>query len=165
MTKLLRCHCFRGVQLRFHGLLDFEKPTKYIFWLGIVSTAMKISGSHFGFLGTVDCVPISSVLLEPLISRACFKIYVNFPREAYETPLIDFGDNGGNTTSSSQIQSERIATQFEGMGNVYKVRCYTDAVFLATCFVLHISRDVKYAKQLACDPFCFFVGFSLENHD
>lgn len=119
VTKLLLCHCFRGVQLRFHGPLDFEKPTKYIFWLGIVSRAVKISGSYFGFSGTVACVLISSVFLEPIISCACFKMYVNFPREGYETPLIDFGDNGGNTTSSSQIQSERIATQFEGMGNVY----------------------------------------------
>ena len=41
---------------------------------------------------------------------------VNFSRETNSSPLIDFGENNGNETSSTQEMDERISRQFGGMG-------------------------------------------------
>ena len=44
-----------------------------------------------------------------------FIIYLKLSRESNSAPLIDFGDNNGETSPSSEEISEQMANQFGGM--------------------------------------------------
>ena len=70
-----------------------------------------------------------------MFSITSFLVYVD--RESNSAPLIDFGESNGNTTSSSQEMSERLARQFGDMGtNTSMTLLYTRNRLFKTALTL-----------------------------